>query len=144
MSEQAFYLPSLLGQLLQTHSRSVPCFILFPLHLRPQPLLVLVELLLALHLHLLHEPLLPQDLFFLHLPEPALLLDLNELDLLLELLLSDPLLNPRSLSQLLHLLGLLLHSLPEELAAHPLLLVFAPPPLLGDAVPVLLLPGALL
>ena len=61
------------------------------------------------------------------------------MDFLLQLLLSETLLDLRPLRHLLHLLRLLLKGLPDELRLQTLLLVLAPPTLLEDAVAVLLL-----
>ena len=61
------------------------------------------------------------------------------MDFLLQLLLSETLLDLRPLRHLLHLLRLLLEGLPDELRLESLFLVLAPPALLEDAVSVLLL-----
>ena len=120
---------------------SLPPFLfLLLMHLLPQPLLFIVELLLRLVAHLLHKPLLPYDLILFDLPDPPLFLDLYHLQLLIQLLLAEPLFEARPLRNLLHLLGLLRHGLPDQLALEPLFVVLAPPLLLQDAVSVRLLP----
>lgn len=89
--------------------------LLLLIQLSPKTFLLTREVLLVPRAHVLQEPLFPQYLLLLQLPEAPLLLYHYELNLLLQLLLSEPLLDLRPLSHLLHLLGLLLESLPNEL-----------------------------
>lgn len=109
---------------------SLPLSLLFFVHLLPQSLLLLVELLLRLVTHIFHKPLLSHYLIFFKLPEPPLFLDLYHLQLLIELLLPEPLLKPCPLCNLLHLPRLLRHRLPDQLALEPLFVVLRAPPLL--------------
>lgn len=113
-------------------------FFLF-MKLSPETLLFGSEILFIPSTHVLQETLFTKNLLFFKLPHPSLFLDADELHLLFELLLPEPLLDLRPLRHLLHHLRLLLHRLPDQLALQTLLLVLDSPPLLEHPVPVLLL-----
>ena len=109
------------------------------LQLRPQQLLLGREILLVCRTHVLHKTLLTKNLLLLQLPESSLFLDLYKLDLFLKFLFTESLLDLCTFSHLLHLLGLLLESLPDQLRFKTLFLVLTAPSLLQDTVSMLLL-----